>query len=341
MCLRKFVNPLLLIITLVCFHTDITANTSGDQFTIFDNDIQVELIIEADFKYLIDNREIIALPAKVRITAGDTICDLEATIEVRGNFRRDARNCDFPPLRLRFEERTINGTLLEGNDNLKIVTHCKEGSKQFQQFIAREYTTYQLYNVLSPYSLKVKMVDVTYIDVNGGLEPIEDQAFLIEDIDNLARMNWMTEFEGKVNENEIERANLLRVSVFQYMIGNSDWIIEFSKNLKFLKGDENMLIIPYDFDYTAMVGADYTIGGRGTYLYPPERIYKGPCFELNELQAEFEYLRDRRDELIEVITESPYLKSGSKSGMKNYIIEFFGIINSDEQVTKNFFVNCN
>jgi hypothetical protein len=184
------------------------------------------------------------------------------------------------------------------------------------------------------------MVNITYIDAKDQLEPMNHQAFLIEDIDKLASIHEMKEFEGKVTEEEIDRSNLRRVSVFEYMIGNSDWIIQFSKNIKFLKDDDTILVIPYDFDYTAIVNTDYSIGGGEIYLFPPQRIFKGPCFELNELQTEFDYFKGKRNELIDIISRSPYLKSGSKSEMKDYINEFFDIIDSEKKVKQYFMVNC-
>jgi hypothetical protein len=230
----------------------------------------------------------------------------------------------------------IAGTIFDGNMNVKLVTHCKENSSQFIQYMGKEYTTYKLYSLLSPYSLKVKMVDITYIDNKGQLKPMKNQAFLIEDVLHLAAHFNMKEFEGRLSEDDIEKENLLQLSVFQFMIGNTDWIISLSKNLKFIKDKDRTLAIPYDFDYTALVDTDYSIGGGYTILVPPERKYKGPCYEMDELEAEFVRLKGKKEELLDIISQSRYLKPRSKSTMKNYIIEFFTIIESREKVAEYF-----
>ncbi len=252
-----------LLIFLLLFHLPSGKSwcNSFDQSYLFDIESLVELSIKADIKHLINNREIQELPAKVVFSYDNTKLELNGTVEVRGNFRRDAKNCDFPPLRLRFEDSEIKGTVLDGNHNLKIVTHCKDKSNQFLQYIAKELTTYQIYNLISPYSLKVKMVDITYIDEQNDLKTIQNEAFLIEDIDRLAEDHNMKEYEGELSDEEVDQDILLQLSVFQFMIGNTDWIIQFSKNLKFITDGEVYIPVPYDFDYTAIVGTNYNIGG--------------------------------------------------------------------------------
>jgi len=308
---------------------------------LFDIESNITMSIEADIEHLIENREIEVLPAQITLSLDDATLRFNGTIEVRGNFRRDANNCDFPPLRLRFEDEEIKNTLLEGNHNLKLVTHCRDRSKEFLQFMAREYTTYKIYNLISPYSLKVKNIDIIYTDKNGKLKPIANQAFLIEDIDCLARQFDMKEFEGKLEDSDVDQDVLLQLSVFQFMIGNTDWIIPLSKNLKFITDGSTYITIPYDFDYTAIVGTDYSLGGRHTILPTPIRKYKGPCPELSDLRTEFSRFEEKRGAIEAFIDQSVLLKPGSKKNMKNYIKEFYDIIHSENQIGRHFQVNCN
>ena len=311
-----------------------------DQSYLFDIESLVELSITADISYLINNREIQELPAKVAFSYDNKMLELNGTVEVRGNFRRDVKNCDFPPLRLRFKDSEIKGTILDGNHNLKIVTHCKDKSNQFLEYIAKEFTTYKIYNLISPYSLKVKIVNITYIDDQNDIKTIRNEAFLIEDIDRLATEYNMKEFEGNLSDEEVDQDFLIQLSVFQFMIGNTDWIIPLSKNLKFITDGEAYIPVPYDFDYTAIVGTNYNIGGGISYLVPPERKFKGPCFDTSALEAEFEEFKDKRESILNLVTTSPLLKSASKKNMKNYIDEFYEIIGSEEKIGEYFQINC-
>jgi hypothetical protein len=341
MSIRKILKPLsLLLFVTICF-PDPSANALNLQKTIFDIEFPLKMSIQTDISHLINNREIIPIPAKIYITGNNFEATFNASIEVRGNFRRDPSNCDFPPLRLRFNETDVRGTIFEGNLDVKIVTHCRENSEKFIQSMSKEYTTYQLYNLLNPYSLKVKMVEVTYIDDQGELKPMNNQVFLIEDIHHLAERYNMKEVEGKFSEDDINKDNLLKLSVFQFMIGNTDWIIPFSKNLKFIQDDNRTLAVPYDFDYSGLVGTDYSRENGQSILAAPERKFKGPCYEFNDLQQEFNRLRGMKEELLDHINQSLYLKAKSKSAMKNYIDEFFQIIGSEKKITEYFQEKCN
>lgn len=335
---------LICLFMVILFPLMLSGNTRCDdlgQSYLFDIKSSVELCIKADISHLITNREIEKLPAKVVFSYDDVKLELNGTVEVRGNFRRDIKNCDFPPLRLRFDDSDIRETILEGNHNLKIVTHCKDGSKQFPQYLAKELMTYKIYNLLSPYSLKVKMVNITYIDETNDINIIHNQAFVIEDIDQLAEEHNMKEFNGKLSDEDVDPGMLLQLSVFQFMIGNTDWIIPLAKNLKFITDGDVYIPVPYDFDYTAIVGTNYNVGGSVSFLTPPVRKFKGPCYDMNTLEAEFGKFRDKRESFLDLITTSPFLKSSSKKNMKNYIDEFYEIIGSEEKIGEYFQINCN
>ena len=314
---------------------------STDQISIFDIESQIKISIQTDLEHIIFNREIEKIPAKISVTINNIKQEFDAFVEVRGNFRRDSANCDFPPIRILFEGKEIEETTFAGHENIKIVTHCKKKSNQFLQFMAKEYTTYEIYKLLSPYSFKVKMVEITYIDAKNQTKSITSQAFLIEDINHLAEKHNMKEYIGKLSTENIDRENLLSLSVFQFMIGNTDWIIQLSKNIKSITDGEKIIAVPYDFDYTAIVDTDYSIGGGYSFLSTPKRMFKGPCYELSDLEAEFDRLRERKKDIINLISKSPYLKSGSKQSMKNYVNEFYTLIQSKEKVIEHFQFKCN
>ncbi len=334
--------PAYLVLVLIVLQLQIgdSSGNETDPTSIFNIESVVELSILADISHLINNREIEELPAKVVLNFDNINLEFNGTVEVRGNFRRNANNCDFPPLRLRFDDAEIKGTLLNGNHNLKIVTHCKDKSSQFIQFMGKEYTTYKIYNIISPYSLKVKMVNITYIDEQNDFNPIRNKAFLIEDIDNLADKFNMKEYEENLFEKDVDQDILLQLSVFQFMIGNTDWIIPLAKNLKFITDGEKYIPVPYDFDYTGIVGTDYSIGSTPSILQPPVRKFKGPCYDINDLQVEFEEFRDKKESILNLISTSPHLKSNSGKNMKNYIEDFYDIIDSQKKIGEYFQINC-
>ena len=65
------------------------------------------------------------------------VSSLPLSLMVRGNFRRNANNCEFPPLYLDFQKKKTKGTLFAKQNKLKLVTHC-----QSEDYVVREYLIY-------------------------------------------------------------------------------------------------------------------------------------------------------------------------------------------------------
>jgi hypothetical protein len=315
----------------------------GQEPLLFDNSHPIEIIIRTDLIKLLNTRseEPPYQDASIvidEIQGVTKIFDVE--IQARGNFRRDSLNCDFPPLRLNFKKKAIINTYFEGNEKIKIVTHCKSQVPEFDQYVAREYVTYRIYNLLTPVSFKVRSASIIYEDTENTLEPIKRPGFLIEDIDHLAARNNMEEFEEPLNLPDLEKNNAILLSMFQYMIGNTDWILNMSKNLKTLADSTGFYAVPYDFDYTMIVGTDYTLGGGRSYLSAPVRLYKGPCYSLEEIIPVTEKLLEKRKEILSLISKEKMLDYDSKQHMKMYLSDFFNLIKSDKSIKQNILTDC-
>ena len=55
-------------------------------------------------------------------------------IKVRGKSRADANNCSFPPLEINFKKNKLKNSIFEGQNKLKLVTHCKN-LKEYNDYI--------------------------------------------------------------------------------------------------------------------------------------------------------------------------------------------------------------
>ena len=67
----------------------------------------------------------------------------DVSIRTRGLFRRE--NCDLPPLQLNFKKKQVKGTLLAGQDKLKIVAPCGHGAEWQQKVILElQHATYTI-----------------------------------------------------------------------------------------------------------------------------------------------------------------------------------------------------
>ncbi len=310
---------------------------------LFDEETALKITITTDLSELLSNRNKEndyqeATIAAMRNDKEDIV--FPVGVKTRGNFRRDSSNCDFPPIRLNFKKKLIENTFFEGNEKIKIVTHCKNNVPEFSQFIAREYVTYKIYNLITPISFKVRYAIIDYIDSEGNIETLTREAFLIEDIDNLANRNGMQEYDGSITINELNHLNAVSLCLFQYMIGNTDWIVDLAKNLKLVTDQSDFYAIPYDFDYTALVGTDYSLGGNESFLTSPTRTYKGKCYPMEEIRISADKLLNVKKDINKTIRKSDFLDYTSKQHMQNYLTEFFHTIKSDRRIKETILSEC-
>ncbi|WP_309601433.1 hypothetical protein, partial [Sphingomonas sp.] len=85
------------------------------------------------------------------LTVAGTEEPLAIQLAQRGITRRKGDICQFPPLRVVFNQPPPANSLFAGQRKLKLVTHCR-ASESFQQYVLMEYATYKLYNQLTPLS---------------------------------------------------------------------------------------------------------------------------------------------------------------------------------------------
>ena len=64
---------------------------------------------------------------------------MSVEVRARGHFRRQSSNCTFPPLFIRAARDARDGSLMQGNPRLKIVTPCRPANAEYQQYIFTEY----------------------------------------------------------------------------------------------------------------------------------------------------------------------------------------------------------
>ena len=91
----------------------------------------------------------------------------EIKVKTRGNFRKNPTNCNFPPLKLDFKKDELENSIFEGQNRLKLVTHCRSGNMEYDQYVIQEYLAYRIYNIITNKSFKVRLARVNYIDNHG------------------------------------------------------------------------------------------------------------------------------------------------------------------------------
>ncbi|MEY4931652.1 MAG: hypothetical protein RI909_2376, partial [Bacteroidota bacterium] len=203
--------------------------------------------------------------------------DVPVEIKARGHFRKLKQNCNYPPLQLHFSKSTSSHCIFSEQNKLKLVTPCRD-----EKYVVREYLAYKLYNQITPKSFKVRLVKFTF---NGNdpkeksLEPLF--GILIEEEDQMAKRNESTSLEGKlVRPEETQREDFLNMAVFEYMIGNTDWSVQYLQNVKLITSEKEArpITVPYDFDHSGIVNAPYAKPAEALLLSSTrERRYRGYC----------------------------------------------------------------
>ena len=222
---------------------------SDSSADLFEHTELLQLTLVGDFGSLFSDRtdQATYFPFKIRhqIPKGDTVqCDLR--VKTRGNFRRLPGNCNIPPLLLNFKPSIIpDQSIFQGQDKLKLVMPCRD-----EKYVVREYLAYQLLNEFTDHSFLARLVKVSFHDSNTDkkLEPMF--GIIIEDEDRMAsRVGGEIMERQFVRPKHLDEENYLTLSFFQFMIGNTDWSIQYRQNIKVLHLEASNSIIGYSIRF--------------------------------------------------------------------------------------------
>ena len=218
----------------------------------------VTMTITVDLKKLVRMRErqSAPLPATLIYDAGAQGKDtMLISVGTRGNFRLQGRNCAFPPIRLFFSKAEIKGSIFEHQKDLKLVTRCQH-EEEYEQYILQEEPIYRIYNMLTPVSMRTRLVRVTYADSLKKEKPVVTYAFLVEDADDVARRIGGKPFSAKRAVWDDVDGRLMKViGVMEFMIANTDWSLGALHNMKLVRAADNFSVLPmaYDFDWSGVI----------------------------------------------------------------------------------------
>ncbi|MEE4296593.1 MAG: hypothetical protein V2J20_08270 [Wenzhouxiangella sp.] len=285
-------------------------------------------------------------PATLTIPGQDVA--LELTVEKRGVSRQEI--CSMPPIRLRFNEERVEGTIFDGNRTIKLVTHCNRG-RRYEQYVLLEMLAYRFYSALTELSFRVRPAAIVYEDSERERSDGPRIAFLIEDDRLVGNRHGL----DKVDVEEVRTADLpaLETSIFmlfQYMIGNVDFSPlsavegECCHNAKLIGNEDTLDPIyatPYDFDSSGWVDASYAVVPE---ILPirnvRQRLYRGFCRHNEGLPAARALFLARRDELYAILENETRLSSSSQRKSSRYLDEFFEILTDDQRFDREITEQC-
>jgi len=337
---KRFIFLLLFILLGLSSH--LLANFQGHDTTIyrdlFFKEKPLHIDLHADYISLLNDvsDERIYHDAKFSIKNPTNILwDIDVKLKTRGNFRRRKQTCNFPPLRFKFDKEKVEGTIFQGQNKLKYVSHCQSFRSDYEQHVLEEYLIYKMYNVFTDYSYKVRLAEVNFIDVKR-LDTIQRYGFFIEDKSHLAKRIGRESLKFRnIKQYQVLRSNILVLSLFQCMIGNSDWDVPRLHNVDLMSVNEHSLpiAVPYDFDWSAIINHEYfvpdpQIDQEAKY----KRRYKSYRWTDEDFETAFASFHEHRGELTSLISDFELLDKENRLKLLAYISEFYDLISSKNDV---------
>ena len=308
----------------------------------------IEVVITADFKAVQRDRNVESkklYPGTLAIVKdGAAGPPIPIELRTRGNVRRNPRLCEFSPLRLELPKDKVKGTVFEGQGGIKLGTHCQsEGI--YQQYTVKEYLANRLHNTLTPRALRARLARVTYADTDTGKKPYTRLGIFYEDADDMAVRVKARELPvPRQMFKFVNRDALLFMSIFQYMIGNTDYSILTLHNVIMLDDTKGVrLTVPYDFDYSGLVNAHYAVPAKDLPIVSVrDRLYRGPCTTEAEANQALQPFRDKQADLLALVAsmEPLGLDEGQRKSTEKYLNEFFELISKPDKLKRMFVTGC-
>lgn len=322
-------------------------DTAAIHYGLFESDEYLEIRIITDIDTLLKDKSDNPAnhPSRLSYKSTDsTWITLEAEIRVRGNFRRQSENCDFPPLKLRIDKKNRANTIFENAREVKMVTHCQSGQPEYEQFVIMEYLIYRMYALLSDISYLTRLTKVTYIDEDDPELTFGKFAFLLEDPDLMEeRLNGQVLDMQTVDPEKIDRDHYILISFFQYLIINTDWSLPILHNIDLFSLDyfKPPVPVPFDFDWSGLINIPYKVPTvAGMQVRVPERIYKGPCLKHKDIRKIKNLFQDKKTELFSIYIDCPYLDEKHKAETLQNLEVFYHILEDKFLFNEIFMKNC-
>lgn len=307
----------------------------------------LEMEFELDFDKLCRNPsrgQCEDVPATIYYRNNDgTRVRIDVRVRTRGRWRKDSADCAFPALFIYFNPSQVEGTLFDSQTMLPFTTHCKNHSKTYQRYTMLEYLAHRYYQLLTDASLNVRLTHTTFRDT-GKDRQIRRYGFFIEHFQSTAtRLNAEYIDEDFLDPRETNATELATLSVFQYMISNLDWSVLVSHNIALFRRDNGtVLAIPYDFDYSGFVNAEYATPPAKLHRLRNvrARLYRGFCRPEIDWDDVFGKFHAIRSEVMQMAEDIPAVGNVGRSEAKRFLNKFFATIDSADKRQRRIIDKC-
>ncbi len=311
---------------------------------LFDTDDVLHITLSGNIRPLLKNR--VGSPTNHSLTLAYAKEDgskqaIPVEVKTRGHFRRMKGNCSYPPLLIQFSADSAHlSSVFREQRNLKLVMPCKG-----DQYIVREWLVYELYNLVTPQSFRARLVKVNLEDDESPKPSTPFYGILLEEENLMAKRNRMVSVERKVKPMQTKTDAFLTMAVFEYLIGNTDWSVQYLQNIKLLAADSTAFpptAVPYDFDHAGIVDAPYAQPAEELRMRSTrERRYRGYCVQdMMVFESTIARYNQLKPDIYRVYTECPLLDEKYIKSTVQYLNEFYATVNDPKLWQKEFAYPC-
>jgi hypothetical protein len=328
--------------------TALTAPSAGAQ-ALFRDEAPLTLSLTTNLRDLLrerDSTELRWFGAELAYAdANGTMRRVPVELRARGHFRRQARNCSFPPLAIRAARGARDSTILQGNPRLKIVTPCRPSATEYQQYILLEYLMYRTYSVIHGVHHRTRLARITYNDSTAREKPVVVTTFFLEIEEEVAEEHKLefVEHTGARWADVVPEA-LDRLSLFEFWIGNTDWSLGALHNISLFRNEKGDHVpVAYDFDWSGAVGARYAVPNAAltSIRSVKERLHRGPCRTAERWAPTIAHYQSKRAAVDSVWAQPvPGLQDKVRAGAKAYLDQFWPIIADPRRFKRDVIDTC-
>ncbi|BAX79835.1 hypothetical protein [Labilibaculum antarcticum] len=323
---------------------DSIPSLSCNEYTLFESDELLEICLKGDIRKLFKDRGDNAVYHPFQFTFGieGISQSVDIRVKTRGNFRKLRENCRIPPLLLNFDSLpNSGGKLFYQQNKLKLVTAC-----QNEKYVLREYLAYKIYQLVSEKSFCVRLVTICFEDSEKGKTTDPKYGILLEDQNCMAERNQSRLVKRlNLNPKKTDREMFLKMAVFQFLIGNTDWSIQYLHNIKLISGVQNAALIPvpYDFDHSGIVDTPYALPAEELQMRSVrQRRYRGYCLRnMEDFESTFAVFKDAKEDIYNLYKNSHLLEEDYIKSTLKYLDEFYDIISDKKKSKRAFQYPCN
>ena len=261
-------------------------------------------------------------------------------MKTRGHFRKLKSNCKYPPLLINFPKDVDRlSPVFSDQTKLKLVTPCAG-----EDYIIREWLVYKIYNLITPKSFRARLVRIDLEDAKSKKQAAPFYGFLIEDEKHMAARNKAIAVDQKLRPEQTKQDVFLTMAVFQYLVGNTDWSVQYLQNIKLLKTDSftQLITVPYDFDHSGIVDAPYAHPAEELLMKSvQERRYRGYCVtDLKAFEKPIALYNRLKNDIYNLFTKCSLLDAKYIKSVTKYLDEFYATINDPKKWQKDFAYPC-